>query len=252
MPILGIINQKGGVGKTTSAVNLAAALAVRRRVLLVDLDPQANASSGLGIREAERTVYDVLVGEIPARQAICDTVEPNLKLLPASVDLAGAAVELDASAESLRLLRKALIGIRPTFDFIVLDAPPSLGALTLNALVAADLLIIPLQAEYYALEGIASMMETIERIRSSYNPGLQVLGILLTMVDGRTKLSQEVEENVRKHFGEQVFWSVIPRNVRLAEAPSYGQPIQRYAPTSPGAAAYRRLAEEVLQRVSKA
>jgi chromosome partitioning protein len=252
LPILGIINQKGGVGKTTSAVNLAAALAVRRRVLLVDLDPQANASSGLGIREAERTVYDVLVGEVPARQAICDTVEPNLKLLPASVDLAGAAVELDASAESLRLLRKALIGIRPTFDFIVLDAPPSLGALTLNALVAADLLIIPLQAEYYALEGIASMMETIERIRSSYNPGLQVLGILLTMVDGRTKLSQEVEENVRKHFGEQVFWSVIPRNVRLAEAPSYGQPIQRYAPTSPGAAAYRRLAEEVLQRVSKA
>lgn len=252
MPIIGIINQKGGVGKTTSAVNLAASLALQRRVLLVDLDPQANASSGLGISAPEKTVYDVLVGESSARAAIIDSGAENLKILPASADLAGAAVELDASSESLTLLSKALIGVRPNYDFVIVDAPPSLGALTLNALVAADQLIIPLQTEYYALEGIAGMMDTVERIKGSYKPELGILGILLTMFDNRTKLSQQVEENVRKHFGDLVFWSVIPRNVRLAEAPSYGQPIMQYAPTSQGAAAYRRLAEEVLQRVSKA
>jgi chromosome partitioning protein len=251
LPIVGVINQKGGVGKTTSAINLAAALAEERRVLLVDLDPQANASSGLGLRSPERTVYDVLIGEVSARRAIAETELPNLKVLPASMELSGAALELDATSENMRLLTKALIGVRPNFDFIVLDAPPSIGALTLNALVAADHLVIPLQTEYYALEGIAGMMETVERLRSSLNPTLQVLGILLTMFDSRTRLSQEVEANVRQHFGELVFEAVIPRNVRLAEAPSYGQSIFAFAPSSQGAQAYRRLAEEVIARVSQ-
>jgi chromosome partitioning protein len=252
VPTIGVINQKGGVGKTTSAINLAASLAAHRRILLVDLDPQANASSGLGIRSPERTIYDVLVGEVPARQALYETPQENLRILPASADLAGAALELDASEENLRLLARGLIGVRPHFDFIVLDAPPSIGALTLNALAAADFLLIPLQAEYYALEGVAGMLDTVERIRDSLNPGLEILGILLTMFDGRTKLSQEVEENVRTHFKELAFTTVIPRNVKLAEAPSYSLPIHHYAPNSLGAAAYRRLAEEVLQRVHQA
>ena len=252
MPIVGVINQKGGVGKTTSAINLAAALAETRRVLLVDMDPQANASSGVGVRGAESTIYDVLIGELSARRAVIDTATENLKVLPASMELSGAAVELDASTDNMKLLTKALIGVRPNFDFIIVDAPPSLGALTLNALVAADHLVIPLQTEYYALEGIASMMDTVERLRSSLNPDLNILGILLTMYDSRTRLSQEVEENVRKHFAELVFSAVIPRNVRLAEAPSYGQPIYAYAPTSTGAQAYRQLSEEVISRVSEA
>lgn len=251
MPIIGVINQKGGVGKTTTAVNLSAALAERRNILLVDLDPQANASSGVGNAEPERTVYDVIAGRVSARQAVSRTAIPNLHLLASSADLAGAAVELDASRESLTLLSRALIGVRPNYDFIVIDAPPSVGALTLNALAAADLLVIPLQTEYYALEGIASMMDTIERVRGSINADLRILGILLTMFDVRTRLSQEVEENVRRHFGEQVFETVIPRTVRLAEAPSYGQSVLTYAPTSHGAEAYRKLAEEVIERVSQ-
>lgn len=246
MPIIGLINQKGGVGKTTTAINLAVALAERRQVLLVDLDPQANASSGLGIRDVELSVYDVLVGAAPARQAIIASEWAGLHILPASADLAGAAVELDASSDNLKLLAKSLIGVRANYEYIVVDAPPSLGALTLNGLVAADLLILPLQSEYYALEGIAGMVETVERIQSSQNPQLRILGILLTMFDARTKLSREVEENVRRHFPGQVFATVIPRSVRLAEAPSYGQPIFEYAPQSRGALAYRRLAEEVL------
>lgn len=252
MPIIGVINQKGGVGKTTTAINLAAALADYRRVLLVDLDPQANATSGVGVLEPEKTVFDVLVGEASARQAIVPTCVENLSILPASPDLAGAALELDATSDNMRLLTKALIGVRPAYDLIVVDAPPSTGALTLNSLAAADQLILPLQAEYYALEGIAGMMDTVERVRASLNPGLSVLGVLVTMYDSRTKLSEQVEDNVRAHFGELVFRSVIPRNVRLAEAPSYGLPIFSYAPTSQGAIAYRELAEEVLQRVSEA
>ncbi|HKI59361.1 MAG TPA: ParA family protein [Trueperaceae bacterium] len=251
MPIIGVINQKGGVGKTTTAVNLAAALAERRRILLVDLDPQANASSGLGIEAPVRTVYDVFVGRASARQALVRTLQSNLAVLPASADLAGAAVELDATADNMLLLSRALIGVRPNFDFIVVDAPPSMGALTLNALAAADHLIVPLQCEYYALEGIAGMMDTVERVRGSLNRELRILGILLTMFDSRTKLSQQVEENVRRHFRRDVFRTVIPRSVRLAEAPSYGQSVLEYAPMSPGALAYQSLAEEVIHRVSQ-
>lgn len=251
MPIIGVINQKGGVGKTTTAVNLAAALAQRRRILLVDLDPQANASSGVGVTDPETTIYDVISGRSSARHAVMPSTTENLDLLAASDDLAGAAVELDASRDNLTLLSRSLIGVRPTYDFIVVDAPPSMGALTLNALGAADQLIVPLQTEYYALEGIASMMETVDRVRGSLNRDLRILGILLTMYDGRTRLSQEVEENVRRHFGDLVFRTVIPRTVRLAEAPSYGQSIFAYAPSSQGAAAYQALAEEVIERVSQ-
>ena len=251
MPTIGVINQKGGVGKTTTAINLGAALALHRRVLLVDLDPQANATSGVGVGDFEHTIYDVLTGEVAARQAIRATSTENLSVLPASSDLAGAAVELDASSESVSLLTRALLGVRPRFEFIILDAPPSIGALTLNALGASDFLILPVQTEYYALEGIAGMMDTVDRATSSLNPSLAVLGILLTMFDSRTNLSKQVEDNVRQHFKGLVFDAVVPRNVRLAEAPSHGQPIFRYAPTSQGAIAYAALAEEVLNRVSQ-
>ena len=252
MPIIGVINQKGGVGKTTSAVNLAAALAASRRILLVDLDPQANASSGLGVTEPDKTVYDVLTGESSARHAAIPTDIDNLMLLPASPDLAGAAMELDASSDNMKLLSKALIGVRPNYDFIILDSPPSIGALTLNSLAAADHLVIPLQTEYYALEGIANMVDTVERVQNNLNEDLSILGILLTMYDKRTNLSQQVEENVRQHFGDLVFESVIPRNVRLAEAPSYGQSVFQFAPSSAGAVAYDSLAREVLIRASEA
>lgn len=252
MPIIGIINQKGGVGKTTTAISLAAALAEHRETLLVDLDPQANASSGVGIEHPEMTIYDVLIGNASARKAVLATSIDNLSVLAASTDLAGAAVELDASSDNLKLLAKALLGVRASYPFIIIDSPPSIGALTLNSLAAADQLIIPLQAEYYALEGIASMMDTVERVKASINPDLAILGIVLTMFDNRTKLSQEVEDNVRNHFNDLVFRTVIPRNVRLAEAPSYGQAIFSYAPTSQGAQSYRKLAKEVLERASKA
>ena len=252
MPIVGVINQKGGVGKTTTAVNLSAALARQRRVLLVDLDPQANATSGIGLTGVGTSVYDVLVGRSSARAAVLPTRIPQLDALPATAELAGAALELDASADDLRLLAKALTGVRPNYDFILLDAPPSFGALTLNALAAADHLLLPVQCEYYALEGIAGMLDTIERVRASLNGDLHVLGLLLTMADQRTNLSQQVEANVRHHFGGLVFRTVIPRTVRLAEAPSYGLPIFDYAPTSSGAVAYAALAEEVIDRVSEA
>ncbi|MEX2536387.1 MAG: ParA family protein [Trueperaceae bacterium] len=251
MPTIGVINQKGGVGKTTTAINLAAALSATRRILLVDLDPQANASSGLGITAPQHTIYDVLVGNVAARQAVLRYGESNLFVIPASADLAGAAVELDASTENMQLLARTLMGVRPNYDFIVIDAPPSMGALTLNSLAAADLLIVPLQTEYYALEGIAGMIDTVGRVQGGLNRNLTILGILLTMSDTRTKLSQQVEENVRAHLGGQVFSTVIPRSIRLAEAPSYGQPIFDYAPGSSGAVAYLQLAEEVLQRVSQ-
>ena len=251
MPILGVINQKGGVGKTTTAINLAAALAIlNRRILLVDLDPHANASSGLGIVEPSSTIYDVLVGKASARQVTTESNIPNLKILPATSDLAGAALELDATTDNMKLLSKALLAVRPNYDFVIVDSPPSVGALTLNSLAAADMLIIPLQAEYYALEGIAKMTETVDRVKASLNPDLTILGILVTMFDNRTKLSKEVEDNVRKHFGDLVFNAVIPRNVRLAEAPSYGQSVFEFAGDSQGAEAYKNLAVEVLERVS--
>jgi chromosome partitioning protein len=250
VPVIGVINQKGGVGKTTTAINLSAALAAHRGTLLVDLDPQANATSGLGLLPSS-SVYDVLAGRSPARHAVVRARQQNLWLLASSADLSGAALELDATSDNMRLLSKALMGVRPGYHFIIVDAPPSFGALTLNVLAASDFLIVPVQCEYYALEGIAGMMDTIERVQSSLNPQVRVLGLLLTMADARTKLSQQVEENVRRHFGELVFRTVIPRSVRLAEAPSHGLPVFEYAPGSAGAVAYRALGEEVIERVSQ-
>ncbi len=249
--IIGIINQKGGVGKTTTAINISAALAERYKVLLIDFDPQGNASSGLGVTTPEKSIYDILAGNMTPAEAVHDTTIDSLKLIPATTDLAGAALELSATKENLYLLKESLGALKDDYDFIFLDAPPSIGALTLNILVAVEAVIIPLQAEYYALEGVAGLSDTIERIRSTYNPDLSILGVLLTMFDSRTKLSQEVEDNVRQYFGDKVFWNVIPRNIRLAEAPSYGQTIFEYAPTSQGAATYRRFAEEVMQRAGK-
>jgi chromosome partitioning protein len=216
------------------------------------MDPQANASSGLGIVNPGKTVYDVLIGNASVMTTVSKTSVPGLDILAASPELAGAAIDLDANAENMLRLAKALTTTRPNYDFIILDAPPSIGALTLNALTAADHLIIPLQVEYYALEGIAHMMDTVDRVQSSLNEGLTVLGILLTMFDSRTNLSVQVEENVRQHFGPLVFKAVIPRSVRLAEAPSFGQPVLEFAPISSGAKAYKALSEEVLERVSQA
>jgi chromosome partitioning protein len=247
MKRIAIVNQKGGVGKTTTAVNLAAFLAAHRRVLLVDLDPQANASSGLGINGA-KGVYTLLIGDEEPHSLLVP-ISPQFDLLPANSDLVGANVEL---GDQPGRLREALSALEDRHDLILIDAPPSLGPLTLNALVAAEGLIVPVQAEYYALEGIANLLRTVDEVRAAWNPTLRLLGVLITMFDPRTLLSQQVEANLRAHLKDQVFWTVIPRNVRLAEAPSYAQPIALYAPTSSGAHAYRRLAEEVLRRVQEA
>ena len=249
MKRIGVVNQKGGVGKTTTAVNLAAYLSqAGQRVLLMDLDPQANATSGLGQQTANGGVYSLLTGEASLEQVV-QKVTPKLHLIGSESSLVGASADL---LDNPIRLREVLEPISSQYDLIVLDAPPSLGPLTLNVLAASQGLLIPVQAEYYALEGIAGLMETIDQVRVRLNPALRILGIVITMYDSRTLLSQQVEANIRSHFGEQVFWTVVPRNVRLAEAPSYGQAISGYAPTSSGAHAYRRLAEEVMRRVQEA
>jgi chromosome partitioning protein len=246
--IISFVNQKGGVGKTTTTINLAAYLAAHgKKVLVIDLDPQANATSGLGVEQPERGIYDVLMGTVSIDDAVQSTSQPKLSVLPATPDLAGATVELTEEPTRLKTVLEGISG----FDLVMIDAPPSLGSLTVNALTASDGIVVPLQAEYYALEGVAGMLDTIERVRGGLNPKLKLLGIVVTMFDQRTNLAQQVEQNVRQHFGDQVFWSVIPRNVKLSEAPSYGQTINKYAPISSGAGAYKRLAQEVMQRVQK-
>jgi chromosome partitioning protein len=246
-----VANQKGGVAKTTTSVNLGAALALRgHRVLLVDIDPQANATTGVGLdhRSVELSTYDLLTGDAGLGQIAQPTEIKNLDCAPASVDLAGAEIELTAVMDRERRLAEALATAHERYDLVFIDCPPSLGLLTVNALTAAEDLIVPVQCEYYALEGLGQLVETAERVRGVLNPGLRIAGFLMTMFDGRTKLSSQVVDEVRNHFGDLVYGTVIPRSVRLSEAPSFGEPVLTLDPSSRGAVAYRLLAVEVEER----
>jgi chromosome partitioning protein len=247
--ILAIANQKGGVGKTTTAINLGAGLgALERRVPLVDSDPQGNATRGLGAKASPPHLYHALSGEVPLSATIRPSGFPNLDLVPTQRDLVGIEVELVGEAGWERRMKGILAEVADRYDTILLDCPPSLGHLTINALTAADGVLVPLQCEYYALEGISELLATVQRVQGSLNPGLQIAGILLTMYDDRTNLSREVAEEVRSHFAGKVFDTVVPRNIRLAEAPSHGLPIFQYDIKSRGAEAYLALAREVLRR----
>lgn len=248
--IMAVANQKGGVGKTTTAVNLATAMcAVGKKVLLIDLDPQGNASTGLGIRRAtiRNSIYDVLFNEVPVQEAVLQTKVPGLSIVPSSVHLSGAEIELVTAERREFRMRQAVRRPLP-YDYIVVDCPPSLNLLTLNALVATDTIVVPLQCEFYALEGLSHLVKTVERVRRHYNPSLEIHGVVLTMFDKRNNLSGQVANDVRKYFGDKVYKTVIPRNVRVSEAPSFGLPAIVYDMKCPGAEAYIHLASEVLKR----
>ena len=248
--IISITNQKGGVGKTTTAINLAASLAAaEKKTLLIDCDPQGNASSGVGIekfRSDERNLYQVLVGDLPIGEAIHDTAIPHLKVIPSNQDLVGIEVEFIGIPDRERKLKHLLQELEADIDYVIIDCPPSLGVLTINALVASDSLIVPLQCEYFAMEGLGYLMKTVKLVRAGLNPSLGLSGILLTMFDSRNRLSHMVAEDIRKNFGSKVFQTVIPRNVRLSECPSHGLPIILYDIKSRGAVCYLELARELL------
>ena len=249
--ILAIANQKGGVGKTTTAVNLAASLAATKRcVLLIDLDPQGNATMGSGVdkHELTKTINEVLLGECTLNDALCKNLEAGFDLLPSNRDLTVAEIGLLDSNDKEQRLKNVLAPILANYDFIIIDCPPTLNMLTVNALVAATGVLVPMQCEYYSLEGLSSLLDTIEQIRSSVNPTLNLEGILRTMYDARNRLTNDVNKQLHQHFGEKVFKTVIPRNVRLAEAPSFGKPILQYERQSQGATAYLSLAAEVIRR----
>lgn len=248
--IIAVVNQKGGVGKTTTAVNLSAALHdLGLKVLLCDFDPQANATSGMGLdkRKIKYSAYDVTINDVPLEQAIVST--PYADVLPSSADLAGAAVELISAEHRELQLEKALHGVKKDYDVIFIDCPPSLELLTLNGLCAADGILVPVQCEYYALEGLSDLMSTLRMVKKRLNPRLEIFGVALTMFDGRTNFSTQVAQEVRRHFPGKVFSTVIPRNIRLAEAPSHGIPVSAYDRTSRGAEAYRAMAEEIKRKL---
>lgn len=248
---IAIFNQKGGVGKTTTNINLATCLALKgKKVLVIDIDPQGNTTSGLGLSKKElgNTSYEILIeDDVDPKTAIIDTGVKNLDIIPASVQLAGAEVELIKIPGREKRLRNAINQVKPDYDFIFIDCPPSLGLLTINSLTAVDAVLIPIQCEFYALEGVSQLMSTIELVKKNMNPELEIQGVILSMFDGRTNLSAQVVEEVKRYFKEKVYKTVIPRNVRLAEAPSFGMPIIQYDPKSAGAIAYREFSAEFLK-----